>query len=128
MVAALSCNQETAYNTFVERFRPLLVSAGRSVSSYFVRTGGGERALNTHITALANAAGLARAQNPEDYCHQTWSMFLLLEEQPLDLPVVAAKHMTPGIAQPKACEPAVPATTEDPRPAGTVYKTVVQAP
>jgi hypothetical protein len=98
MVAALSCNQLTAYNTFMERNRPSLSSAGQQLISYFKRTGGGEPALNRHLTELANIAGLARAEQPEGFCADTWAMFLLLEDEPAGLPTVAAKY-TPSIAQ-----------------------------
>jgi hypothetical protein len=98
MVAALSCNQLTAYNSFMERFRPTLASAGRQLVSYYQRTGGGEPALNRHLTERANAAGLLRAEAPEQYCGDTWAMFLLLEDEPTGLPTMAAKY-TPAVAQ-----------------------------
>lgn len=102
MVAALSCNQQVAYNTFVEKFRPSLTSAGQQIVAYFKRTGGGEPALNRHLTQLANAAGLARAEEPEQYCGDTWAMFLLLEEEPQGLPSMAAKF-APGVDVPAQC-------------------------
>ncbi len=102
MVAALSCNQQTAYNGFVEKFRPSLTSAGQQMVSYFKRIGGGEPALNRHLTQLANSAGLSRAQEPEQYCGDTWTMFLRLEEEPQALPTMAAKY-APGAAVPAQC-------------------------
>jgi hypothetical protein len=98
MVAALSCNQLTAYNSFMERFRPTLASAGRQLVSYYQRTGGGEPALNRHLTEMANAAGLSRAEAPEQYCGETWAMFLLLEDEPAGLSTMAAKY-TPAVSQ-----------------------------
>ncbi len=103
MVAALACNQQAAYNTFVEHFRPRLTAAGADIVGYFKRAGG-EAALNRHITALANAAGLSRAEDPEAYCAETWTMFFLLEDDPMDLPVVAAAHALPAVAQPVRCD------------------------
>ncbi len=102
MVAALSCNQQAAYNGFVEKFRPSLTLAGQQIVSYFKRIGGGEPALNRHLTQLANAAGLARAEEPESYCGDTWAMFLLLEEEPQGLSTIAAKYV-PGVAMPAQC-------------------------
>ena len=98
MVAALSCNQLTAYNSFMERFRPTLATAGRQLVSYYQRTGGGEPALNRHLTEMANAAGLSRASAPEEFCADTWAMFLLLEDEPNGLSTMAAKY-TPSVAQ-----------------------------
>ena len=103
MVAALSCNQQTAYNTFVEKFRPLLASAGHTMQGYYTRTGGGEAALNRYVTSLANTAGLSRAEQPEGYCADTWTMFLLLQDEPSELPTIAAKTME-GTLTPSAGE------------------------
>lgn len=116
MVAALSCNQLTAYNTFVERFRPTLASAGKRLVSYYQRTGGGEPALNRHLTELANAAGLSRAEAPEKYCGDTWAMFLLLEDEPAGLPTMAAKY-TPSVAQCSAPDTGVNAPVKAAAPA-----------
>ena len=123
MVAALSCNQLTAYNTFVERFRPSLTSAGKQMVTYFQRAGGGEPALNRHLTELANAAGLSRAEAPEQYCGDTWAMFLLLEDEPSGLPTMAAKYQS-SVATPAQCvvpdatqEVSTPAPEPAPQPA-----------
>ena len=70
MVAALACNQRDAYNNFVESFRPPLADAGADLISYFQRTGGGQNALNRHVTELANVAGLYRAENPEGFARK----------------------------------------------------------
>lgn len=113
MVAALSCNQQVAYNSFVEKFRPSLTSAGQQMVAYFNRTGGGEPALNRYLTQLANAAGLARAEEPEQYCGDTWAMFLLLEEEPQGLPSMAAKY-APGVAEPAQCSAPEPVQVVEP--------------
>jgi len=103
MVAALSCNQSIAYNAFVQHYQPRLAAAGNSLRSYFQRTGGGEPALNRHITALANVAGLSRAEAPENFCGDTWTMFLLLEDEEEQLPIIAAKHLLHGAPGPQEC-------------------------
>ena len=103
MVAGLSCNQSVAYNNFVQHYKSRLAAAGISLKGYFQRTGGGEPALNQHITQIANVAGLSRAQAPENFCADTWTMFLLLEDEEEQLPVIAAKHLLPGILGPQEC-------------------------
>ena len=103
MVAALGCNQQGAYNTFVERFRADLVSAGGNLTGYFHRTGAGQAGLNTHITRLANAAGLARAQNPEAFCKQSWDLFWSLEQEPMALGLIAEANPLVAISQPLSC-------------------------
>lgn len=102
MVAALGCNQQAAYNSFVEHFRPLLVSAGGTIADYFKRTGGGQAALNRHITELANAAGLSRAQDPNAFCKNTWELFWALEQDPPALTKVAELN-TLATPQPQVC-------------------------
>ena len=114
MVAGLACNQRDAYNNFVESFRPPLADAGEDFISYFKRTGGGQPALNRHVTELANVAGLHRAAAPQAFCQETWDMFLLLQKQPEELVATAVAHMLADVGAPKLCAapappPAIPA-------------------
>ncbi len=114
MVAALGCNQQAAYNSFVESFRPSLVSAGGRISDYFKRTGGGQHALNRHITELANAAGLSRAEDPNAFCKTTWELFWHLEQDPQTLMKIADLHLltTP---QPATCAVTTVGATPSPK-------------
>lgn len=121
MVAALSCNQQAAYNTFVEHFRGSLVSAGGQMTDYFLRVGGGQFALNKHITDLANAAGLSRAESPDSYCQKTWDLFLALEADPELLHKLADANTLAAVADPKSCSVTVAG------PAVAVPKDVVAA-
>lgn len=103
MVAGLSCNQRDAYNHFVEAFRPPLADAGADFIAYFQRTGGGQTALNKHVTELANVAGLSRASDPDAFCQETWNMFLLLEEDPGALESLAIANVMKGAGAPALC-------------------------
>lgn len=102
MVAALGCNQQAAYNTFVEHFRDHLVSAGGHLTNYYKRAGG-QAALNRHITDLANVAGLRRAESPTDYCTHAWNLFWSLEQDPHALSKVADENIFGDIARPQMC-------------------------
>ncbi len=114
MVAGLSCNQRDAYNNFVESFRPPLADAGTDLIGYFQRTGGGQSALNRHVTELANVAGLHRAEDPEGFCQETWSMFLLLQEEPAELEAQAVAHVMTQAGAPALCAaPAIPAPSHE---------------
>ncbi len=130
MVAALACNQRDAYNNFVEAFRAPLADGGADLISYFKRTGGGQPALNRHITQLANVAGLHRAEAPEQFCQQTWTVFLALQERPHELVATSVAHMLEAAGYPAAC--AVPAPQAVPAPitadAGTVVQAAAPAP
>lgn len=103
MVAALACNQREAYNEFVTRFRPYLMDAGDRLIGYFMRTGGGQGAVNKHVTDLANAAGLRRAENPTSYCTQAWDLFWSLRQAPLDIAKIAATNPIKSVPRPSAC-------------------------
>tara|TARA_R110000868_G_scaffold293143_4_gene553637 strand:+ start:679 stop:1308 length:630 start_codon:yes stop_codon:yes gene_type:complete len=107
MVAALACNQRDAYNEFVTRFRPYLMDAGDRLIRYFVRAGGGQSAINQHVTDLANAAGLRRAENPTSFCNQAWNLFWSLEQAPLDIAKIAAINSIKSVARPPACKKTV---------------------
>ncbi len=109
MVAALGCNQQAAYNTFVEHFRPSLAGAGNTITAYFLRVGGGQTALNRHITDLANAAGLSRAENPDGYCKHAWELFWRLEQEPHLLTRYAGENTLLQVTQPQTCSVTVSA-------------------
>lgn len=107
MVAALSCNQRDAYNTFMQRFMPELTSSGKAFAAYFTRTGLGTPALNSHVTEIANAAGLSRAANPR-YCEATWQLFWDLQQEPERLVEYAAENQM-MMAMPQSCPAVAPA-------------------
>lgn len=114
MVAGLACNQRDAYNNFVEAFRPPLANAGADLIGYFQRAGGGQAALNRHVTELANVAGLHRAEDPEGFCQETWNMFLLLQEEPAALETQAVAHVMPNAGAPALCAaPATPTPSQE---------------
>ena len=56
MVAALTCNQRTDYNSFITRFQPQLSSQGKSLQSFFKQKygSGSAKALNGFVTRIAN--------------------------------------------------------------------------
>lgn len=116
MVAALACNQRDAYNNFVEAHRTSLSDGGEDLISYFRRTGGGQPALNRHVTELANVAGLHRAEAPEAFCQETWNMFLLLQDQPEELVATAVEHMLEDAGYPKLCVAPAPPAIQAPLP------------
>ncbi len=117
MVAALSCNQKEAYNTFVQRFMTDLTVGGRSLTAYFARTGLGTPALNSHVTDIANAAGLRRAADPE-FCALTWRVFWDLQQKPEELQLMADANLIPAVNFPRTCtaKAAVPAVTKTAAP------------
>jgi hypothetical protein len=129
MVAGLACNQRDAYNNFVESFRPPLADAGADLINYFKRTGGGQTALNRHVTELANVAGLYRAESPEGFCQDTWNMFLLLEEDPAELEEQAVSHILADAGAPPLCAaPAAPPSAPVTAEGAGVVRTAAEIP
>ena len=70
MVAALSCNEKTRYNTFVNTYQSLLTSQGQTLQALFKRVHGGQSStrLNAFITKLANDSSQQVRARADDYC------------------------------------------------------------
>lgn len=111
MVAALSCNQQKAYNDFVGAFQAELTAHGTQLVAYFNRTKQGTAALNRTVTELANAAAKLRAQNPEGFCGATWTQFWKLGEEPEGLMDAAMANVMYEVMPPLVCA-AAPATAQ----------------
>jgi hypothetical protein len=79
MVAALSCHEQTRYNTFVRTFRSQIAEQSASLRRLFDRAYGrsGTRELNAYVTRLANDASIRSANDGQRYC--TSSAALLSE-------------------------------------------------
>jgi hypothetical protein len=82
-VAALSCQQQSQYNTVVTRHQDELVREGRALRGIFQRVyrAGAERELNRFITHLANRASLKRLTQPT-YCQTMARVFREAQAQP----------------------------------------------
>ncbi|MEQ8806212.1 MAG: hypothetical protein RLO05_11980 [Rhodospirillales bacterium] len=82
-VAALSCQQQSQYNTVVTRHQDELVREGRALRGIFQRVyrAGAERELNRFITHLANRASLKRLTQPA-YCQTMARVFREAQAQP----------------------------------------------
>jgi len=82
-VAALSCQQQSQYNTVVTRHQDELVREGRALRAIFQRVyhAGAERELNRFITHLANRASLKRLIQPA-YCQTMARVFREAQAQP----------------------------------------------
>lgn len=73
MVTAITCKQEDKYNAFVQRFRPELISADRTVASYFQRAHG-RRSQAQHDdfnTQLAQSQAQANLRQGNQFCNRS---------------------------------------------------------
>jgi hypothetical protein len=105
MVAAVACNQATAYNGFVTRFQPELAASGQRLKGYFQRVYGGnaEKSLNDYITGLANAWSQVHMANMGGYCAATWETMWRLGKGSPDraalMTYVSGKSADPAVAE-----------------------------
>jgi hypothetical protein len=94
MVTALTCNQQSRYNDFVQRFRSDLLAYERTLTGYFARGFGG-RAQHEHddyITSLANTQSQTGIRQGTLYCQQNVGIFteVMALAKGSDLPGYAA--------------------------------------
>lgn len=77
MVAALTCNAKTSYNSFATKFGSELVRHGRQLRNYFARTYGGRAnsELNRFVTELANEASTRSVLVAGSYCADAMAKF-----------------------------------------------------
>lgn len=78
MVAALSCNQQSAYNQLMRKHTRRFTESGKLIKAYFQRNYGTgyEGRLNRFVTTLANNATQASMDyNSESYCDNMRSTF-----------------------------------------------------
>lgn len=113
MVAAVACNQASAYNDFVRKYQTLLTKNGLALKSYFQRTDGphSERGLNDFLTSLANAWASVHMTDKQAYCKSAWDRMWLATHQAADskslmaqarerslVPIVGAE-LCPGVGK-----------------------------
>ena len=94
MVTALTCNLQSRYNDFVQRFRSDLMAHERALTAYFAR-GFGSRGQHEHddyITSLANTQSQTGIHQGTLYCQQNVGIFteVMALAKGSDLPGYAA--------------------------------------
>ena len=76
MVAALTCDQAGAYNSFVISHRSELQDSDAALKSYFHRASArGEDEYNAYKTALANGYSLVSLRGQGDFCREAQTAF-----------------------------------------------------
>lgn len=73
MVGALTCNQRTDYNAFVNRFQPQLASQGKHLQAFFKQGHGAKatRELNDFVTRIANESARRGMVKRGAFCRGT---------------------------------------------------------
>ncbi len=76
MVAALSCNQDNAYNAFVRKFQRDLAGSYSAIQTHYRRSGAnGQRNLDQYITGLANAHSQDGIRQGSQFCPNIAPLF-----------------------------------------------------
>jgi len=83
MVAAVACNQASAYNSFVRKFQTFLTSQGLALKGYFARIDGphSERGLNDFLTEIANGWAIVHMKDKNAYCKNAWDRMWIATNQ-----------------------------------------------
>jgi len=92
MVAALTCNQRTDYNSFITHFQPQLSSQGKSLQSFFKQKygAGSAKALNGFVTRIANESSRRGMLKRGQFCHNAADIHTNSKKiAPTDLPAFA---------------------------------------
>jgi hypothetical protein len=85
MVAALSCNVQQDYNTFVTRFKSVLNKHVNTMNGYFKRVFGpsGEREITRYTTGLANRSALTSVADMNKFCDESIATLRAAHSVPL---------------------------------------------
>lgn len=77
MVLATACKQSSAYNAFIERFRPALVANEREMDTYFRRHFGraAQHEHDSYTTSLANSQSEVGIREGSDFCPRNGLIF-----------------------------------------------------
>lgn len=122
MVAALSCapNDNTFaanYRQFLDRYKPQVDQAFRTMQAHYRRTAGagnrGERALDQHVTTLANINNQDGTRQGSLFCSNAATLFQQALAAPSDMNALAGIAQANNLANPhgRADCGATPAST-----------------
>lgn len=101
LVGALSCGQSEPYNSFMQKFRPVMTERARTVQAMFQRFYGKSsgREFDAFVTRLGNDSALRSIQMQLEFCRLTMDVFEEGEVTPanaydvlLSKPAFAGRH------------------------------------
>jgi hypothetical protein len=114
MVAALACQQDQQYNTFVRQYSSELNNAYRGINSHYRRTVGarGQSSLDGYITSLANAHSQDGIRQGTNFCSNVLPLFTAALASPKSTEALAAVAVQNNLSNPHGraeCTTATPA-------------------
>lgn len=119
VVAALHCGQSGPYNSFIQKFGPVLVADGIAFRNYFSRIYGpsGEQMMDETVTRLANFAEMRSWTLGAAYCPNAAAVFgtlLSLDTAQLAIFARSRPYVRDHGVEPCAVEAAAPAAQPSP--------------
>ncbi|HEY8612312.1 MAG TPA: hypothetical protein VIL69_13595 [Roseomonas sp.] len=119
MVAALSCQQDEQYNTFVRQYNSELGGAYRGINAHYRRTAGarGQSSLDGYITQLANAHSQDGIRQGSNFCRNVAPLFTAALAAPKSVDALAALAVQNNLSNPHGrpeCSTATPAARTAP--------------
>jgi opacity protein-like surface antigen len=119
MVAALSCQQDEQYNTFVRQYQSELGNAYRGINAHYRRTAGarGQTSLDGYITQLANAHSQDGIRQGSNFCRNVLPLFTVALAAPKSAEALATIAVQNNLSNPYGrpeCTTATPAARSAP--------------
>ncbi|MBB5694798.1 hypothetical protein [Muricoccus pecuniae] len=133
MVAALSCQQDEQYNTFVRQYKGELEGAYRGINAHYRRTAGarGQSSLDGYITQLANAQSQDGIRQGSHFCRNVAPLFTAALAAPKSSEALATIAQQNNLSNPHgrndcgaSAAPATPAARPAPERRGTTVRKV----
>ena len=99
MVVALTCKHEDVYNEFVKRYNPQLHGAYKTIDASY-RRAGGQKALDSYITSLANVQSQEGIRMGSRFCQNSADLIKTALEAPSDVTALSRLAVANNLANP----------------------------
>ncbi|MHB0704631.1 hypothetical protein ACX4MT_21535 [Roseomonas mucosa] len=116
MVVALTCKHEDVYNEFVKRYNPQLHGAYKTIDASY-RRAGGQKALDSYITSLANVQSQEGIRMGSRFCQNSADLIKTALEAPNDVTALSRLAVANNLSNPHGRPECATTTAAVTRPA-----------
>ena len=99
MVVALTCKHEDVYNEFVKRYNTELHGAYKTIDASY-RRAGGQKALDSYITSLANVQSQEGIRMGSRFCQNSADLIKTALEAPNDVTALSRLAIANNLSNP----------------------------
>lgn len=99
MVVALTCKHEDVYNEFVKRYNTQLHGAYKTIDASY-RRAGGQKALDSYITSLANVQSQEGIRMGSRFCQNSADLIKTALEAPNDVTALSRLAIANNLSNP----------------------------